>query len=49
MIFEKYTNWKYKYGNKYFGCKIYYVDTVGKMQKDTGIYSEPVKNDLEYD
>ena len=30
MIFEKYANMKYKYGNRYFGCRCYYVDIVGK-------------------
>ena len=28
MIFEKYTNMKYKYGNRHFWCRGYYVDTV---------------------
>ncbi len=27
MIFEKYTNLKYKYGNRHFWCRGYYVDT----------------------
>lgn len=30
MIFEKYANMKYKYGNRHFWCKGYYVDTLGK-------------------
>lgn len=30
MIFEKYANMKYKYGNLHFWCRGYYVDTVGK-------------------
>ena len=30
MIFEKYANLKYKYGNRHFWCRGYYVDTVGK-------------------
>ena len=30
MIFEKYANMKYKYGNRHFWCRGYYVDTVGK-------------------
>ena len=33
MIFDKFANLKYKYGNKYFWCRGYYVDTVGKMRK----------------
>ena len=34
MIFEKYANMKYKYGNRHFWCRGYYVDTVGKNTKD---------------
>ena len=30
MIFEKYANLKYRYGNRHFWCRGYYVDTVGK-------------------
>ena len=33
MIFEKYANLKYKYGNRHFWCRGYYVDTVGKNEK----------------
>ena len=29
MIFEKHANLKYKYGNRHFWCRGYYVDTVG--------------------
>ena len=29
MIFERHANLKYKYGNRHFGCRGYYVDTVG--------------------
>ena len=29
MIFERYANLKYRYGNRNFGCKGYYVSTVG--------------------
>ena len=29
MIFEKYANLKYKYGNRHFWCRGYYVSTVG--------------------
>jgi len=31
MIFEKHANLKYKYGNRHFWCRGYYVDTVGKL------------------
>ena len=30
MIFDRYANLKYKYGNRNFWFKGYYVDTVGK-------------------
>ncbi len=30
MILEKHANLKYKYGNRHFWCRGYYVDTVGK-------------------
>ena len=30
MTFEKHANLKYKYGNRHFWCRGYYVDTVGK-------------------
>jgi len=33
MIFEKYANFKYKYGNRHFWCRGYYVDTVGRNRK----------------
>ncbi len=29
MIFERHADWKYKYGNRHFWCRGYYVDTVG--------------------
>ena len=33
MIFEKFANLKYKYGNRNFWCRRFYVDTVGKNKK----------------
>ena len=33
MIFEKYANLKYKYGNRHFWCRGFYVDTVGRNRK----------------
>lgn len=30
IIFERHTNLKYRYENRHFGCRGYYVDTVGK-------------------
>jgi putative transposase len=38
MIFEKYANLKYKYGNRHFWCRGYYVDTVGKNKKAIAEY-----------
>lgn len=44
MIFEKLGNMKYKYRNREFWCRGYYVDTVGKnTKKDKGIYSTSVR------
>ena len=33
MIFDRHANLKYKYGNRKFWCRGYYVDTVGKNAK----------------
>ena len=33
MIFDRHANFKYKYGNRHFWCRGYYVDTVGKNAK----------------
>ena len=33
MIFEKYANLKYKYGNRHFWCRGYYVSTVGRNRR----------------
>ena len=33
MIFDRHANLKYKYGNRQFWCKGYYVDTVGRNKK----------------
>ncbi len=30
MIFDRFANLKYKYGNRHFWCRGYYVDTVGR-------------------
>lgn len=46
MIFEKYANMKYKYGNRHFWCRGYYVDTVGKNK--TAI-EEYIRNQLQED
>ena len=46
MIFEKYANLKYKYGNRNFWCKGYYVDTVGRNKKAIAEY---IRNQLQQD
>lgn len=46
MIFDRHTNLKYKYGNRHFWCRGYYVDTVGK--NETAI-KEYIKNQLQED
>lgn len=33
MIFERFSYLKYNYGNRYFWCRGFYVDTVGRNQK----------------
>ena len=50
MIFERHANMKYKYGNRHFWCRGYYVDTVGKNAKKIQEYIQnQLKEDLEYD
>ena len=50
MIFEKHANLKYKYGNRHFWCRGYYVDTVGKNTAAIKTYIQnQLKEDLEYD
>ena len=46
MIFEKYANMKYKYGNRYFWCRGYYVDTVGRNKK---VIEQYIRNQLQQD
>ncbi len=43
MIFDKHANLKYKYGNRKFWCRGYYVDTVGRNQK---VIVEYIQNQL---
>ena len=33
MIFDRHANLKYRYGNRQFWCKGYYVDTVVRNKK----------------
>lgn len=46
MIFDRHANLKYKYGNRHFWCRGYYVDTVGKNAKKIEEY---VRNQLQED
>ena len=46
MIFDKHANLKYKYGNRHFWCKGYYVDTVGQNKKAIEQY---IRNQLQED
>lgn len=46
MIFEKYANLKYKYGNRHFWCRGYYVSTVGANKKTIQEY---IRNQLQED
>ena len=49
MIFERHANLKYKYRNRHFWCRGYYVDTVGKNAKKIQEYIQnQLKEDLEY-
>ena len=43
MIFDRHANLKYKYGNRHFWCRGYYVDTVGRNKKQIQEY---IKNQL---
>lgn len=46
MIFDRHANLKYKYGNRHFWCRRYYVDTVGRNRKRIEDY---IRNQLQED
>ena len=46
VIFDRFANLKYKYGNRHFWCRGYYVDTVGRNKEAIAKY---IKNQLEED
>lgn len=46
MIFDQHANLKYRYGNREFWCRGYYVDTVGKNKKAIAEY---IRNQLQQD
>ena len=50
MIFERHANLKYRFGNRHFWCRGYYVDTVGKNAKKIQEYiRNQLQEDWEYD
>ena len=50
MIFDQHANLKYKYGNREFWCRGYYVDTVGKNKKAISEYiRNQIQEDLSYE
>ena len=50
MIFDQHANLKYKYGNREFWCRGYYVDTVGKNKKAIEEYiKSQLQEDLAYE
>lgn len=46
MIFDRHANLKYRYGNRTFWARGYYVDTVGRNKEQIKEY---IKNQLEQD
>ena len=45
-IFDRHANLKYKYGNRQFWCKGYYVDTVGRNK---AVIINYIKNQIQED
>ncbi|MGX1444763.1 REP-associated tyrosine transposase [Cytobacillus horneckiae] len=43
MIFDRHANLKYRYGNRKFWCRGFYVDTVGRNKKQIQEY---IRNQL---
>ncbi|WP_050747997.1 IS200/IS605 family transposase [Peptoniphilus sp. oral taxon 386] len=46
IIFDRHANLKYKYRNRHFWCRGYFVDSVGKNEKKI---QENIRNQLEED
>ena len=46
MLYEQFGELKYKYRNREFWCRGYYVDTVGKNEK---VIKEYIQNQLQED
>ena len=50
MIFDRHANLKYKYGNRHFWCRGYYVDTVGRNKERIAQYiREQLQSDISAD
>ena len=50
MIFDRHANLKYKYGNRHFWCRGYYVDTVGRNKERIAQYiREQLQSDITMD
>ena len=50
MIFDKHANLKYKYGNRHFWCRGYYVDTVRRNKERIAKYiREQLQEDIAND
>ena len=45
-MFDKHVNLKYKYGNRYFLCRVYHVDT---LRRKEGAIKECICNQLQED
>lgn len=46
IIFDRHANLKYKYGNRHFWCRGYFVDTTGKNTKKIAEY---IRNQIQED
>ncbi len=46
MIFDRHANLKYRYGNRKFWCRGFYVDTVGRNKK---VIEEYIRNQIQDD
>ena len=50
MIFDRFANLKYRYGNRQFWCRGYYVTTVGRNKKAVEEYiRSQLQEDKEYE
>ena len=46
MIFDRHANLKYKYGNRHFWCRGYYVDTGGKCKNNRRVHKKSTRRRL---